>query len=137
MRLCACGCDTPIDGHPTRKWASDAHRKRKARADARAAKTPIEVHGPIADALEQALDAAGHLDSEHAGVVQAARKLARLVDGSEGEDMARWAGQLLKYLEALGLTPLARSKLGGVPPPGQPSKLAELRLIHGRKTPDE
>jgi hypothetical protein len=81
-RLCECGCGTVLNGSKTRRYASDAHRKRHARAAARVAAPdpqPFDVDGHVK--VRPALDE--WLEGQHdlpAPLVAAAQALSAQVD---------------------------------------------------------
>lgn len=100
--------------------------------------------GALGDATDASIKAAKHLTKADDGALEALRVLARKID----EDEARWDCAMgyaaehktrppatdnvslptyLKYCDALGLTPVAREKLGEKKPEAPSGKLALLR----------
>jgi hypothetical protein len=91
----------------------------------------------LAPALETSLDAL-ELTGADSGVAQLARGYARAMD--EARDpawAARWLGpELLKALESLGATPMARSRVGRQPePPRGTPQLDALRAARAPRRP--
>jgi hypothetical protein len=74
--------------------------------------------------------AALELGPQDEGMAQLARRMAAAIDEAQVPASAlRWIGpELLKVLESLGGSPMARSRLPKQEQPHQPSKLDELRL---------
>jgi len=100
------------------------------------AKHPPERHGPIAQAVDQAVAGARHLTPMDQATVEVLRRLARTIDGMEDRDADAPMDNVtiptfLKYSMELGLTPLARLKLG--PQEAAGGKLAQLRAVRGGK----
>lgn len=103
----------------------------------RRAKHPPTADGPILAATDRAIAAASHLTAMDAGAVEVLRDLARVIDGAnqlvdEGDRPLDNVTKptYLKYATELGLTPLARLKLGKTEDRSG-SKLAQLRSIEG------
>ena len=91
---------------------------------------PRDADDLVLPAVETSIEALG-LDATDTAVAQLARGYARVLDTARDPAWAaRWYGpELLKALDALGATPLARARLKtsvGKPPPG-PSHLDALR----------
>lgn len=94
-------------------------------------KHPPEVEGFVYGETQKAIDAADHLTDEHAGAIAVLLTLARKIDGMPQRDPEAPLDNVteptyLKYLDALGLTPLAKVRLGMKEKSGG-SKLDQLR----------
>lgn len=82
----------------------------------------------VLGALNEAVEAATHLGVSDAPAVEAARALARKIDSAVESDNVS-IPTFLKYCDALGFTPVGRSKLGEPEVKEPDGKLAKLRSI--------
>ncbi|MCI0543030.1 MAG: hypothetical protein L0Z49_01120 [Actinobacteria bacterium] len=95
-----------------------------------------KVEGTIFEAVREAVDAAAHLTHMDRPAVEYLFDLAKILDGMDQRPPTTSVDVVtgptfLRCLDALGLTPLSRTKLDLKAPEG-PSKLAELRSIRTR-----
>lgn len=94
-------------------------------------KHPPQVEGFVTAETRRAIAAADHLTDEHAGVIAVLLTLARTIDGMSERDSDAPLDNVTiptyhRFSDALGLTPLAKVKLGPKEKQGG-SKLAQLR----------
>jgi hypothetical protein len=85
----------------------------------------------LAPAVEETLTAL-KLGDRDTAAAQLARRYASAIDQATDPAWgARWLGPLLlKALESLGATPMARKGAGEPPGPQRPNKVAQLRAAH-------
>lgn len=97
---------------------------------------PRDPDDLVLPAVEESIGALGLAD-EDAAAAQLARGYARILDTARDPVWAmRWYGpELLKALEALGATPLARARLKRSPDKPGPSRLDALRAARSAKHP--
>ena len=87
----------------------------------------------LAPAVEETITAL-KLGERDTAAAQLARQYARTIDAAQDPAWAaRWLGPLLlKALESLGATPMARKGAEGPPGPRRPNRVAQLRTAHAQ-----
>ena len=108
---------------------------------ARRASGPPKVEGDVYAATKAAVDRAEHLTAMDRAAVTVLLDLAKTIDGMDQRPSTApfdnvTVPMFLRYAEALGLTPAARSKLN-MKPVESDSKLAQLRAIRGGRAVGE
>ncbi|MFD4438999.1 hypothetical protein ACFWPK_04375 [Nocardia sp. NPDC058519] len=95
----------------------------------------------ISAETNDAIAAASHLTPMDMGAVAVLRQLAKTLDKLLKTGFVTESGKFdnvsmptyLRYCESLGLTPAGRRQIAPKEPPSAPSKLGQLRAVHGGK----